>query len=293
MSVAAVIDRHESAGYRFAADGVKSFALDAGSGEPVVLMHGVPASSFLYRKVIAELDTRGLRGVSFDLPGLGLAERPAGYDYTWTGLGRFSVAAIDRLELDAFHLVVHDVGGPVGFELAAALPGRVRSLTILNTLLHAEEFKRPWVMEPFGHRGIGELWLATLAGPTFLPIMYYFGVENRKAVARDDLMAYVRLLKRDDGGKAFLQIMRGFERTAAKQALYVDTLHAADYPIRVVWGARDPAIPLRDQAVKIAEELGGLPVRALPGRHFFQEDCAPQIADEIAANVRDAASAVA
>jgi pimeloyl-ACP methyl ester carboxylesterase len=54
------------------------------------------------------------------------------FDFTFAGLGRFAEAAVDALGLDRFHLVVHDAGGPVGFELAASAPGRVRSLTILN-----------------------------------------------------------------------------------------------------------------------------------------------------------------
>jgi pimeloyl-ACP methyl ester carboxylesterase len=62
---------------------------EQGSGEPVLCVHGLPASAFLYRKVLAELAKLGLRGVAFELPGLGLADRPAGFDYTWSGLGRF------------------------------------------------------------------------------------------------------------------------------------------------------------------------------------------------------------
>src|SRR2546430_2632161 len=149
MTSADVVERHRSAGHFFEAAGVRSFALEEGPGEPVVCLHGVPSSSFPYRKVIAELAARGLRGVAFDLPGLGLADRPPGFDYTWTGLGRFAVAAVDALDLDRFHLVVHDIGGPVGFELAAAAPGRLRSLTVLNTLVEVDGFKRPWSMEPF------------------------------------------------------------------------------------------------------------------------------------------------
>src|SRR5947209_5473080 len=117
---AAVVERHRAAGRDFEAAGLRSFVREAGDGDPVVCVHGVPASCFLYRKVLAELATRGLRGVAFDLPGLGLAERPADFDYTWTGLGGFARAAVDALELDGFHLVVHDIGGPVGFELTAA-----------------------------------------------------------------------------------------------------------------------------------------------------------------------------
>jgi pimeloyl-ACP methyl ester carboxylesterase len=105
-------------------------------GDPVVLLHGVPTSSYLWRRVLPVLARRGLRGVAFDLPGLGLADRPPDYDYSWTGLGRFAAAAVDELGLGPFHLVVHDIGGPVGFELLAAMPpGRVRSLTVLNTVV--------------------------------------------------------------------------------------------------------------------------------------------------------------
>ena len=133
----------------------------------MVLIHGVPSSSFLYRKVIDELAARGLRGIAFDLPGLGLADRPHDFDYTWTGLGRFARDAVDALELERFHLVVHDIGGPVGLELAAAAPERIRSLTVLNTVVEVDGFKRPWSMEPFARRGIGEAYLATMTKPAF------------------------------------------------------------------------------------------------------------------------------
>ena len=66
-----------------------------------------------------------------------------------------------RSELDRFHLVVHDIGGPVGFELAAAVPERVRSLTVLNTIVDPDGFKRPWMMEPFALRGVRFAWLRT------------------------------------------------------------------------------------------------------------------------------------
>jgi haloalkane dehalogenase len=95
-----VIAEHRAAGRRFEAAGVGSFVREQGDGEPVVCIHGVPASSFLYRKVLAELAERGLCGVAFELPGLGLADRPAQFDYTWTGLGRFCVATVDALGLE-------------------------------------------------------------------------------------------------------------------------------------------------------------------------------------------------
>ena len=148
MTSTDVVADHRAAGRAFTAAGLTGFVREAGDGETVLCMHGVPTSSFLYRKVLDELAARNVRCVAFDLPGLGLADRPENFDYTWTGLGQYSVAAIEALELQSFHLVVHDVGGPVGFELAAAVPDRVKSLTVLNTIVDVDTFKRPWSMEP-------------------------------------------------------------------------------------------------------------------------------------------------
>ena len=85
-----VIAAHRAAGRLFEAAGLTSFVRAEGEGEPVVLLHGLRSSSFLYRKVIPELAARGFAAMSFDLPGLGLADRPVGFDFTFAGLGRFA-----------------------------------------------------------------------------------------------------------------------------------------------------------------------------------------------------------
>jgi haloalkane dehalogenase len=282
VTVEEVIAGHRDAGRFFEAGGVRSFVREHGSGEAVLCIHGVPASSFLYRKVLAELAKLGLRGVAFDLPGLGLADRPARFAYTWSGLGRFSVVAVDALGLERFHLVVHDIGGPVGFELAAAVPERVASLTLLNTMVAVESFKRPWMMEPFARRGLGELWLASITKPMFRQLMYRIGVQDRSATPPAELDAYVELLKRDDGGRAFLRIMRGFERTAAKQALYERVLRDRRRPVQIVWGADDPALKLTVHGEQARRAAGLDDVHTVPGKHFLQEDQAPAIAQRIA-----------
>lgn len=285
-----LIQNHRARGHEFAAAGVQSFVLDEGEGEPIVLVHGVPASSYLYRKVIPELSERGLRGVAFDLPGMGLADRPADFDYSWTGLGRFATDAVRELGLEQFHLVVHDIGGPVGFELGINLPGQVRSLTILNTLVEVDGFTKPWVMRPFGIRGVGEAWLASMNAISFLPLMYMVGVKDRHASSRDELAAYVDLLKRDDRGKAFLKVMRGFETTAEKQAAYVDFVTNADFPIEVVWGKDDPALGIKTKGEVFRRLLPDAPFTGVPGKHFFQEEQPAAIADRIAAAVSRASA---
>ena len=287
MNAAQVIAEHQRSGRYFTVGGrVESFVLDVGSGEPVVCLHGVPASSFLYRKVVRELAARGLRGIAFDLPGLGLAARPVDFDYTWTGLGRFALAAIDELGLDRFHLVVHDIGGPVGFEVAAAAPGRVRSLTVLNSPVQVDEFRRPLVMEPFAHRGVGRVYLRLLNKPLFRWLMGYQGVADRSKITDAEIDAYLDLLRRQDDGRAFLKIMRGFELTRAKAELYVGVLCSTGYPVRIVWGEADPALKITVRGEQARKAAGADTIHRLPGKHFLQEDQAPALADEIVAAVR-------
>jgi pimeloyl-ACP methyl ester carboxylesterase len=286
-----VLAQHHASGRVFTAAGIASFVLDEGArdAEAVVCVHGVPASAFLYRKVVPALAARGLRGIAVDLPGLGLAERPADADYSWTGLANWFLSAVDALGLDRFHLVVHDIGGPIGFEVAAADPQRVRSLTLLNTIVAVETFHRPWVMEPFAHSVVGEAWLKSVRLPgVFVSLMRYLGVTRRVSAA--EISCYVPLLLGDDSGRAFLKIMRGFELTAEKQRLYLSALRNPPYPVQIVWGVRDPALSWRRYGVQAQLAAGLDHAELLSAKHFLQEDCPEEIADAVHQLARRAAA---
>src|SRR5271155_2662591 len=238
-----LLERHRASGQVFTAGGIGSFVLDEGprDGEAVVCVHGVPASAYLYRKVLPALAARGLRGIAVDLPGLGLAERPVDAD---------------------------------------AEPHRVRSLTILNTTIAVESFHRPWVMEPFAHPVMGEAWLKSIRLPgIFMALMRALGVTRRVPAA--EIACYVPLLLGDDGGRAFLQIMRGFEATADKQRRYLAALRDRPYPVQVVWGVRDRMLTWRRYGVQAQLAAGLDDAILLPGKHFVQEDCPEEIAEAV------------
>jgi haloalkane dehalogenase len=279
-----VIAAHRRAGYLFDVDGVGSFVREEGSGPAVVLLHGVPSSSYLYRKVLPLLSAEGLRGIAFDFPGLGLAERPDDYDYRWSGLARFTGEALDALGIERCHLVVHDIGGPIGCEWAVRHPDRVLSLTALNTMLDVATFRRPWSMQPFAIRGVGEIYLRTMTRFAFSELFYLQGVSDRSATPREEVYAYFDLLKREDGGRAFLKIMRGFELTEEKQRLLWDGLapERRAFPAQVVWGAEDPALGEK-RRLAVQRVLGTDDPILLPAKHFLQEDHAAAIAGAIAA----------
>jgi pimeloyl-ACP methyl ester carboxylesterase len=271
---------HQAAGRRFSAGGVASFAREQGRGGTVVMLHGVPTSSFLYRKLVPAVAGQGLHAVAFDLPGLGLAERPEDFDYSWSGLANWTGKAIDALEIDRCHLVVHDIGGPIGFEWAIRNPDRVLSMTVLNTLIDVGGFRRPWVMRPFATRGVGEAWLAMLQPWAGSQLFYMQGIENRAATPRHEVQAHIHLLKHRDRGRAFLRIMRGFELTPQKERFFAEGLGERNWPARIVWGERDHALGL-DRLRAVEEVFGTEHTILLPAKHFLQEDQAAAIANAI------------
>jgi haloalkane dehalogenase len=278
--VAEAIDRHRSAGREFDAGGVGSFVREEGQGEPVVLMHGIPVSSFLYRKVLPLLAERGFRGVAFDLPGLGLAERPRTFDYSWSGLGHWTGEAIDALGLQSCHLVLHDIGGPVGLEWALRNRDRVRSLTVLDTLLKVWNFRRHWTMAVLAPPVLGRLLLATNRGPAARWLFYANGIANRSATPPAEVDVHIELIRLGDGGRALQQIIRGFEPTFEKQAFYLDGLVEVSWPARIVWGRDDPALGAEQR--ESIEQVLETESTILPAKHFLQEDQAPAVAWAIA-----------
>jgi haloalkane dehalogenase len=278
--VADAIEQHRGAGREFEAAGVRSFVREQGEGEPVVLMHGVPVSSFLYRKVLPLLAERGLRGVAFDLPGLGLAQKPDGFDYTWTGLGRWTGEAIDALGIERCHLVLHDIGGPVGLEWALRNQDRVASLTVLDTLIDVAHFRRVWTMGLAAPPVIGPLWVATTRPPVARWLFYLQGIGDRSATPAHEVDTHLALLHRDGGGRSFRQIVRGFELTDEKEHLYKEGLRKVEWPATILWADRDPA--LGEDRRRAFENVLGIDAAVIAAKHFLQEDRAPAVAEAIA-----------
>jgi haloalkane dehalogenase len=279
--VAEAIEKHRRAGREFEAGGVQSFVREEGEGEPVVLMHGIPVSSFVYRKVLPLLAERGLRGVAFDLPGLGLAEKPAGFDYSWSGLGRWTGEAINGLGIERCHLVLHDIGGPIGLEWALRNRDRVSSLTVLDTLIDVGHFRRVWTMDLARPPVFGPLWVATIRPPVARWLFYMQGIGDRSATPAHEVDAHIALLHRDDGGSSFRKIVRGFELTEEKERFYTEGLREAGWPATILWADRDPA--LDEDRRRVFEDVLGIEATVISAKHFIQEDQAPAVAEAIGA----------
>ncbi len=276
-----VIRRHEASGRYINVDGLRTFVRDQGQGEVVFCIHGVPTSSFLYRKILDELEKRGYRGVCIDLPGLGLTDRPKDFDYSFPSFARFCAQAAEAMGIRKFHLVVHDVGGPVGFALAAENPEKIKSLTILNTWIDVVNFEKPLPMRPFEKPVLGEAQLKMVTHPTWQLLFSQLGVNHSSRIANEEINAYVDLLKRDDGGDAFLKIMRNFDHSPEFPALCYKAVQNVPYPVQAIWGADDPGLTFDRYGTEI-KEVAGLPeVHKLASRHFLQEEQWEAITDRL------------
>ncbi len=281
-SVEQVIDGHKASGKFINVDGIKTFYLDKGQGDPVFCIHGVPTSSFLYRKVLKALDDKGLRGIAIDLPGLGLSDRPEDFDYTFSNFARFCARAAEQLGLKRYHLVVHDIGGPIGFALAAQNQEKILSLTILNTWIDVVNFQKPLPFRPYEMPVLGEVQLAATTHITWQLMFKGLGASNTDRIPTEEINAYVDLLKRDDGGNAFLKIMRNFEDSTAFRELCYKAVQNVSYPVQAVWGAEDPALDYERYGEEIKRVANLSVVHKLPAKHFLQEDQWEAVAAHIA-----------
>jgi len=279
----AIISQHESSGNYIMVDGLKTFYLDAGMGPVVFCIHGVPTSSFLYRKVVQQLQLRGLRAIAIDLPGLGLTDRPENFNYVFSNFGTFCNHFLDSLKIDEVHLLIHDIGTPVGLSMAAQKSSRIKSITVLNSMLDVEHFEKPLAMRPFEKPVLGEAALAMLTPFTFPLMMKTAGVVNDDVISKEEMDAYIHLLKREDGGKAFLKIMRSFEQTKEFTEACFQAWKNPAYPVQLIWGDKDPFLTWEEKGREFEEARPGVPVTKVESKHFLQEEAY----DTIAAKVKE------
>ena len=128
---------------RIQGDGVELAVVDEGSGPPVLLLHGFPDSSRLWRHQIAALVDAGFRAIAPDLRGFGDSDRPT--DLEAYGVGKSvadMVAVLDALEIERAHVVAHDWGGAVGWALAAYAAERVDRFAVLS-VGHPNALRQP------------------------------------------------------------------------------------------------------------------------------------------------------
>ncbi len=106
--------------------------VDEGKGDPIVMIHGQPTWSFMYRKLVQDL-CGDYRCVAPDLIGFGLSDKPSDWSYRVEAHGENLRRLIEQLGLKRITLVVHDWGGPIGMSYAVDHPDNIERIVFLNT----------------------------------------------------------------------------------------------------------------------------------------------------------------
>jgi pimeloyl-ACP methyl ester carboxylesterase len=276
-----LVEEHEAEGKRVVVDGHHIFVREKGEGEPVLLLHGVPSSSFLYRKMLPELAGQGLRGVSFDLPGVGLSDKPKDIDYDWHALAKWVGRVVDVLALPPVHLVLHDIAGPIGAEWAIHNPVKVRSITFTNAVMDVAHYTPAFPLRTLRVPVLRHVVFSTMNTPTALRFFRHSGVKNPDAIDEDVVESYLYLVRNNGGHHSFLEIMDGFDLTERHRDWLRDGLLAIDKPMQLVWGEQEFAIP-KAQLHYIKQVFRLRAEHMVDARHFLQEEHPAVIAAHIA-----------
>lgn len=260
-------------------DGLRVAYREAGSGPAVLLVHGWPTSSFLWRGVMPAI-ARERRVVALDLPGFGASDKPTDVTYD---LPFFTAAVggfLDALGIDRVDLVAHDLGGPVSVRFALDNPDRVRSLALLNTLLYREDMTRLLTTLADGLRTPGKR--ERLTSDAALEVALRLGTADESSVTQETIAGLVEPFA-SDADRLALAKAGSDAQDAAFEELARD-LPRLRLPVRVIYGQEDRILGAIAQTVaRIRRDLPHAEVTALPGRgHFLQEEDPERVGELLA-----------
>ena len=259
---------HTSTQQTLDVDGLTVAYVDEGEGPPLVMLHGWPTSSFLYRDITPVL-AKDHRVVVPDLPGFGASSKPVDRQYSFELFASVLDALVDRLGLDDIGLVVHDLGGPIGVHWALHRPELVSRLALLNTMLYPDF--DPAVLE-FVTRLMDESRRAELVSDDGLREILRVGVSNPDSLSSEALEGIVAPFETADDRRALAAAAVGLNPEGfADIARLLPTLAI---PVLGLYGTEDRILPdVADTFARVQRDVPHAEIEALPGAgHFLQEE---------------------
>lgn len=268
------------------ADGVNVFYREAGAADaPVVLLlHGFPTSSHMFRELIPQLATK-YRVIAPDLPGFGFTQVPEerNYQYTFDNLAATMEAFVQALKLEKYALYVFDYGAPTGFRLAAAHPERVTALISQNGNAYLEGLGDAWAP-------LHKLWADPSAENFdvirgFLTLdatkwQYTHGVADPATVAPEAYHLDYALMTRPGNAQIQLDLFYDYRNNLALYPVFQQFFRDSQVPTLAIWGKHDPFfIPPGAEAYR--RDNPNAVVKMLDTGHFALETHVDEIAAEI------------
>ncbi len=251
--------------------------VDEGQGPLLLMLHGNPTWSLLYRKMILGL-RNNFRCIALDYPGFGLSTAPKGYGFTPREHSEVLEQFVNILKLKDFTLIMQDWGGPIGLGLAGRHPELVKGLIIGNT----------WAWPLVGNRRF-EMFSALMGGPIGHTIAYLFNGVVRfflkeGLVNKLDPQVYQLYLAPFKNRSNRKQTVI-FPRQLIKAADYLSEVEAGlsklqDLPVLFPWGKKDFAF--RDTELeRFQKYFPNHKVLPLEASHFWQEDASEELVDAV------------
>jgi len=280
---------------RVEADDVQIFYRSAGEvGAPVVLLlHGFPSSSFMFRDLIPRLADQ-YRVIAPDLPGFGFTEVPVwrNYTYSFDALADTIEAFAEAIELKSYALYVFDYGAPTGFRLAVRHPERVTAIISQNGNAYEEglgdawaPIRKYWAEPTPGNREVIRQAILNLEGTRW---QYTHGVANPDSVAPESWTLDAALLERPGNKDIQLDLFLDYASNLKLYPAFQEYFRRSKPPLLAIWGKNDPFfIPAGAEAFR--KDIPAAQVRFLDTGHFAIETHAPEIAIAIRQFLQSAA----
>jgi pimeloyl-ACP methyl ester carboxylesterase len=270
--------------YRHAdVNGIRVFYREAGpaSAPVVLLLHGFPTSSRMYRDLIPMLSD-AYHVIAPDYPGFGHSAVPerSAFGYTFDHLADIVDGLLDELGIGDFAVYVMDFGAPVGFRLALRHPQRLTAVIAQNAPLYPEEPKGWWAT-------LGQYWAdgseaSRKASRSYLEAeglrnQYVYGVQDATAIDPDSWVIDKALIDRPGVDEIMLDLLYDIRNNVPTFTAMQELLRERRPPTLVATGANDEIFP-EEVVHQILADHPGAEYHALPTGHFALEDKAPEIA---------------
>jgi len=266
------------------ADGVQVFYRMAGdpSAPVVLLLHGFPASSFMFRELIPRLADQ-YRVIAPDLPGFGFSEVPAkrNYKYSFEALAQTLEAFTEALKIKSYALYVFDYGAPTGFRLAMAHPERVRAIVSQNGNAYEEglgdawgPIRKYWAEPTAENREVIRKNVLTLEGTRW---QYTHGVTIPERVAPESYTLDMALMDRPGNKEIQLDLFLDYASNVKLYPKFQEYFRKWKPPLLAIWGKNDPFfVPAGAEAFQ--KDLPNAQVELLDTGHFATETHVVEIA---------------
>lgn len=265
-------------------DGVEIFYREAGdpSAPTLLLMHGFPTSSHMFRNLIADLADE-FHLVAPDYPGFGNSEQPPmdSFEYTFDNLANLMNEFTQELGLDRYSIYLMDYGAPVGFRLASEHPERVDSLIVQNGNAYDEgllEFWDPIKTYWNDRTDANAAPLTNFITPEGVEWQYTHGVRNPGLISPDNWNVDLRHLTRAGNPSIQLQLFYDYGTNPGHYPAWQAYFRQHQPPTLIVWGKNDYIFPA-EGAHPYQRDLKNVEMHLLDTGHFALEEDGDVIAD--------------